>query len=96
MNTNLNPTIASALAPFMGSMGVFSASPTADAEDHNDEAASTFFAEVDYLGLKLTAEVSLSGQLVDVLETADGTCWYYELSESALRNILKLAQEVTA
>ena len=70
----------------------FTASPTADAEEHFDNAADTFLADVEYLGLKLTAEVDRSGHLVDVLQ-ADGTCLMDELSERALRKILALACE---
>jgi hypothetical protein len=95
MNTNLHPVMVQALRGFMGSMGMYSSSPTADAEDHFDAAANTFEAEVEYLGLTLTAEVTQDGRLVDLLQ-ADGTCWMEELSERALRKILFLAQEGVA
>lgn len=92
---NIHPTIANTLTPFMGSMGMFSASPTADAEDYFDGLENTYTAEVDFLGLKLTAELNRgSDHLVDVLGE-DGTCWYELLSEKALRKIRTLALEAT-
>ena len=70
-----------------------SASPTADAEAHFDDLADTFAADVDYLGLKLHIEISRSGNHIVDLIGEEGTAWYELLSEKALRQIRKLAEE---
>ena len=72
----------------------FTGSPTADAEAHFDALADTYMTAVEYHGMALTVEINRPGNcLVDILD-ADGNCWLELLSEKALRQVRKLADEV--
>lgn len=71
----------------------FTGSPTADAEAHFDALADTYMAEVDYLGLNLTVEISRSGNYIVYILAKDGTDWYERLSEKALLEIRALADK---
>lgn len=89
---HLNPTIMQTLRPFMGSMGMFSNNPVADASAHFDALADTFTTDVTYLGIDFCVEVNRhSLNVVDLIETATGTDWFDELSGDAKRNISQLA-----
>ena len=86
--------LANAMArTICGMPPAFTSSPTADAEDHFDDLADTWEADVNYLGLKLHIEVSRSGNHIVDLIGEDGTGWYELLSEKALRQVRKLAEE---
>ena len=91
--SNLNPVIAQALAPFIGSMGMFSANPVADASAHFDASDDTFTQQVDYLGLPLDVELSRSGNHIVSVFDQSGNDWYPELSERALRKIVAMAYD---
>ena len=81
--SNLNPVIAQALTPFIGSMGMFSASPVADAESHFDMQADTFATDLAYIGLSLSVEVNRHSRRVSDIIGPDGSNLFYEFSEQA-------------
>lgn len=79
-----------------GSMGMFSASPARDAEEHFDAMTDTIDTEVDYLGITFYVEVNRhSRNCSEITRVSDGSCWYYEFSGMARRNIAALAIEGT-
>lgn len=87
---NVSPTIMQ--LDLVGGMGMFSNNPVADAERHHDALADNFAAEVTYHGIEFYVEVNRHSRNVSEITQIDtGDCWYYDLSESALRNIANLA-----
>jgi len=91
MNQALHPTIAASLKPFMGSMGMFSNNPVADASEHFNRLADTFTTTVTYLGLEFDVEVNKHSRNVVDLIGPNGYDWFYELSDDAKKNISRLA-----
>lgn len=91
--SNLNPVIAQALAPFLGSMGMLSANPVADASAHFGMQADTFTTDLTYIGLSLCVEVNRhSRRLVDIVGP-DGADLYYEFSEKARQSMARMVLE---
>lgn len=84
------PTIFS--SPYMGSMGMFSNNPVADAEKHFDAEVDNYFTQqIEYIGLQLEVEVCVHSRRASQIFSVSGDDLYYEFSEHARTRIARKA-----